>query len=50
MGSGTIDYLDPDPIYPTRGALDINFAKKAIGYFPRYKLQDGLNDMFNKFR
>ncbi len=50
VGAGSIDLQEPDPIYPVRGALDITCAKKAIGYYPRYSLQDGLNDMFDKFR
>ena len=35
----------PDPLYPRRGALSIDKARKMLGYEPRYTLENGLDEL-----
>jgi nucleoside-diphosphate-sugar epimerase len=36
-----------DPLYPKRGALNINKAKKLLGYRPEYSLEEGLKIFYD---
>jgi len=43
----TISVEDVDPLYPKRGALNINKAKKLLGYVPQYSLEEGLKIFYD---
>lgn len=42
VGSGTIQMLPKDPIYPNRGALDISTAKRELNFYPKFNIYQGL--------
>lgn len=48
--SGHIEKLPADPIYPTRGALDITAARTLLGYQPQYNILQGLEAYDNFYR
>lgn len=50
VGSGSIQQLPKDPLYPHRGALDISTAKKYLGYKPQYSIEQGLKEYDNFYR
>lgn len=51
VGKGTIQQMPADPLYPTRGALDITQARTYLGYNPQYDIKKGLkaHDTFYRF-
>jgi nucleoside-diphosphate-sugar epimerase len=42
-----IEIEDADPLYPKRGALDINKAKNLLGYKPKYGIEEGLKIFYD---
>jgi len=40
-----IEVLPPDPLYPRRGALSIEKARRLLAYEPRYTLERGLDEL-----
>jgi len=50
VGSGSIQQLPKDPIYPNRGALDITTAETLLGYKPQYTIRQGLEEYDQFYR
>lgn len=50
VGSGSIQQLPKDPIYPNRGALDITTAETLLGYNPQYTIRQGLEEYDQFYR
>ena len=50
VGSGSIQQLPKDPIYPNRGALDITTAETLLGYKPKYTIRQGLEEYDQFYR
>lgn len=42
-----IEIQEPDPLYPKRGALNIDKAKNILGYKPEYSLEEGLKIFYD---
>ncbi len=42
-----IDLNEADPLYPKRGALNIEKAKKLLGYEPQYAIEEGLKIFYD---
>lgn len=42
-----IEIKEADPLYPKRGALNIDKAKKLLGYEPRYTIEEGLKIFYD---
>jgi nucleoside-diphosphate-sugar epimerase len=40
-GRGTIEVQDRDANFPSRGALNIDAARKDFGYFPQVDIEEG---------
>ncbi len=43
----TVEVEPADPLYPKRGALNINKAKKLLGYKPEYSIEEGLKIFYD---
>jgi len=48
-GQGTVEVQDRDANFPSRGALNINRARKDFGYFPQVDIEEGFREYFNWF-
>ncbi len=46
-GRGTIEVRDKDADFPSRGALNIDAARKDFGYFPQVDVEEGFQEYFN---
>jgi nucleoside-diphosphate-sugar epimerase len=42
-----VEVKGADPLYPKRGALNINKAKKLLGYEPKYSIEEGLKIFYD---
>ena len=42
-GKGTIDIKDRDPDFPSRGALNVDAAKRDFGFNPKVDIEEGFN-------
>lgn len=42
-----IEVEEADPLYPKRGALNIDKAKKLLGYEPKYTIEEGLKIFYD---
>ena len=42
-----IEVEEADPLYPKRGALNIDKAKKMLGYEPKYTIEEGLKIFYD---
>lgn len=42
-----IEIKDADPLYPKRGALNIEKARRLLGYEPEYSIEDGLKIFYD---
>ena len=47
VGRGTIEVQDRDADFPSRGALNIDRARKDFGYFPQVDIEEGFQEYFN---
>ena len=47
VGRGTIECRDKDADFPSRGALNIDAARKDFGYDPKVDVQEGFQNYFN---
>jgi nucleoside-diphosphate-sugar epimerase len=45
-GSGTIDVLDRDPLFPSRGALNIDRARRDLSFEPTIDIEQGFEDYY----
>ncbi len=45
-GQGTIEVRDKDADFPSRGALNIDAARKDFGYFPQVDVEEGFQAYF----
>ncbi len=45
-GSGTVNVRDKDPDFPTRGALNINAARKDFGFDPKVDVEEGFRNYY----
>jgi nucleoside-diphosphate-sugar epimerase len=43
-GSGTVNVRDKDPDFPSRGALNINAARKDFGFDPKVDVEEGFRN------
>lgn len=41
-----VELCPPDPLYPRRGALSIDKARRLLGFEPAYSLEEGLEKFF----
>ena len=41
VGKGTIDLRDKDEDFPSRGALNINAARRDFGFDPKIDVEEG---------
>jgi nucleoside-diphosphate-sugar epimerase len=49
-GSGSIECRDKDADFPSRGALNIDAARRDFGYDPRVDVEEGFQRYYNWFR
>ena len=49
VGKGEIFHYNHDPLYPVRGALNINKAKILLGYNPKVDLKEGIEKYWNEW-
>ena len=47
VGQGTIECRDKDADFPSRGALNIDAARKDFGYNPRVDVEEGFQQYYN---
>ena len=47
VGKGTIETLDRDADFPSRGALNIDRAKTILGYDPKIDIEQGFKNYYN---
>ena len=47
VGRGTIEVRDKDADFPSRGALNIDAARKDIGYFPQVDIEEGFQAYYD---
>ena len=47
VGRGTIEVHDKDADFPSRGALNIDAARKDFGYSPQVDVEEGFQEYFN---
>jgi nucleoside-diphosphate-sugar epimerase len=47
VGKGTIEVRDKDADFPSRGALNIDAARRDFGYFPQVDVEEGFQAYFN---
>jgi nucleoside-diphosphate-sugar epimerase len=45
-GSGTVNVRDKDPDFPSRGALNIDAARKDFGFNPKVDVEEGFRNYF----
>lgn len=45
-GSGTVNVRDKDPDFPTRGALNIDAARKDFGFDPKVDVEEGFRKYY----
>lgn len=45
-GSGTVNVRDKDPDFPSRGALNIDAAKKDFGFNPKVDVEEGFRNYY----
>ena len=43
-GSGTVNVRDKDPDFPSRGALNIDAARKDFGFNPKVDVEEGFRN------
>ena len=46
-GSGTVNVRDKDPDFPSRGALNIDAARKDFGFDPKVDVEEGFRNYYN---
>jgi nucleoside-diphosphate-sugar epimerase len=46
-GSGTIRILDRDPDFPSRGALNIDAARRDLGFDPKIDIDEGFEKYYH---
>lgn len=46
-GSGTIEVKERDPDFPSRGALNIDAARRDLGFAPRVDIDEGFQNYYN---
>ena len=49
-GSGTVEVRDKDPDFPSRGALNIDAARRDFGYDPKVDVEEGFNKYYKWLR
>ena len=47
VGRGTIEFRDKDADFPSRGALNIDAARRDFGYDPKVDVEEGFQNYFN---
>lgn len=50
VGHGSVKLLEHDSNFPLRGALNINKAKKLLGYSPNIDLQQGIKETYDWYK
>ena len=45
-GSGTVNVRDKDPDFPSRGALNIDAARKDFGFNPKVDVEEGFRNYY----
>ena len=50
VGSGTIEIRDKDADFPSRGALNIDAARRDFGFAPRVDVREGFENYYTWLR